>query len=157
MRAEDAAFRGTGFRTISRDISSGRPQSCSRISRSGNPCAYQSRIASNWSRRSSVKVLSEYPLVVGLISLFTGSTLQDDIAETSRRLVARGHDILGMVPRNVNQTPRWSQCQGCSAEAWPKSCGASRRADAVEPTGILGPLRIAEVGPSPIECVRTHA
>ncbi len=35
MRAEDAAFRGTGFRTISRNISSGRPQSCSRISRSG--------------------------------------------------------------------------------------------------------------------------
>lgn len=48
----------------------------------------------------------QHPLVVGLISLFTGSTLQADIAETGRRLVARGHDILGMVPRSVNQTPK---------------------------------------------------
>ena len=38
------------------------------------------------------------PLFVGLISMLAGSTLQDDIATTTRRLVAKGHDILGMVP-----------------------------------------------------------
>jgi hypothetical protein len=38
------------------------------------------------------------PLLVGLISMLAGSTLQDDIATTTRRLVAKGHDILGMVP-----------------------------------------------------------
>lgn len=38
------------------------------------------------------------PLFVGLISMLTGGTLQDDIAVTTRQLVAKGHDILGMVP-----------------------------------------------------------
>jgi hypothetical protein len=36
--------------------------------------------------------------VVGLISLVTGSTLQADIVATHRRLIARGQEILGMVP-----------------------------------------------------------
>jgi len=39
------------------------------------------------------------PLFVGLIAMLAGSTLQDDIAVTAGRLVAKGHDILGMVPR----------------------------------------------------------
>lgn len=38
------------------------------------------------------------PLFVGLISMFVGSTLPDDIAASTRRLVIKGHDILGMVP-----------------------------------------------------------
>src|SRR5205807_4886006 len=38
------------------------------------------------------------PLFVGLIAMLVGSTLQDDIALTTRQLVAKGHDILGMVP-----------------------------------------------------------
>ena len=38
------------------------------------------------------------PLLVGLISMLGGSTLQDDIALTTRQLVAKGQDILGMVP-----------------------------------------------------------
>jgi hypothetical protein len=38
------------------------------------------------------------PLMVGLIAMWSGSTLQDDIATTTRRLVAKGHDILGMAP-----------------------------------------------------------
>ena len=40
----------------------------------------------------------QVPLFVGLISMFVGSTLQDDIATSARRLVSKGHDILGMVP-----------------------------------------------------------
>lgn len=38
------------------------------------------------------------PLFVGLISMLAGSTLQDDIALTTRQLVTKGYDILGMVP-----------------------------------------------------------
>jgi hypothetical protein len=38
------------------------------------------------------------PLFVGLIAMLAGSTLQDDIATTTRQLVAKGYDILGMVP-----------------------------------------------------------
>jgi hypothetical protein len=40
----------------------------------------------------------QVPLFVGLISMFVGSTLPDDIAMSTRRLVIKGHDILGMVP-----------------------------------------------------------
>jgi hypothetical protein len=38
------------------------------------------------------------PLFVGLISMFVGSTLPDDIAQSTRRLLTKGYDILGMVP-----------------------------------------------------------
>jgi len=38
------------------------------------------------------------PLLVGLISMFTGSTLPEDIATSTRRLLSKGQDILGMVP-----------------------------------------------------------
>jgi len=38
------------------------------------------------------------PLFVGLISMFTGSTLPDDIASSARCLLVKGHGILGMVP-----------------------------------------------------------
>lgn len=40
--------------------------------------------------------LLQDPVVVGLISMLTGSTLQEDIASTARRLQARGRDILGL-------------------------------------------------------------
>jgi hypothetical protein len=42
--------------------------------------------------------LVQHPLMVGLISMLTTGTLQEDIASTRRRLIARGHEILGMVP-----------------------------------------------------------
>ena len=38
------------------------------------------------------------PLIVGLISMLTASPLQEDIALTHRRLVAKGHEILGITP-----------------------------------------------------------
>ena len=38
------------------------------------------------------------PLLVGLISMFIGSTLPDDIATSLRRLIIKGRGILGMVP-----------------------------------------------------------
>jgi len=40
----------------------------------------------------------QIPLWVGLISMFIGSTLPDDIAGSLRGLLIKGHDILGMVP-----------------------------------------------------------
>jgi hypothetical protein len=40
----------------------------------------------------------QVPLFVVLISMLVGSTLPDDIATSTRRLVIKGHDILGMVP-----------------------------------------------------------
>lgn len=38
------------------------------------------------------------PLLLGLISMLVDSTLPDDIATSTRRLVAKGHSILGVVP-----------------------------------------------------------
>jgi hypothetical protein len=38
------------------------------------------------------------PMFVGLISMFIGSTLPDDIAISARCLLIKGHGILGMVP-----------------------------------------------------------
>ena len=39
--------------------------------------------------------LTENPVLIGLISMFTGSTLQEDIATTTRQLLLRGRNILG--------------------------------------------------------------
>jgi len=46
------------------------------------------------------------PVVIGLISMLTGSTLQEDIASTARKLQARGRDILGLgaPAKTENQT-----------------------------------------------------
>ena len=40
----------------------------------------------------------QLPLFVGLISMLAGSTLPEDIATSTRLLVTKGHDILGMMP-----------------------------------------------------------
>ena len=40
---------------------------------------------------------TDHPAFIGLISMVTGTTLQEDIACTTRRLEARGRDILGLV------------------------------------------------------------
>ena len=40
--------------------------------------------------------LTEHPAFVGLISMVTGSTLQEDIALTARKLLLRGQNILGL-------------------------------------------------------------
>ena len=54
-------------------------------------------------RRSRSRTLQDLctlqtPLFVGLISMLTHSTLQDDIEVTTRNLVNKGYDILGMAP-----------------------------------------------------------
>ena len=41
--------------------------------------------------------LTQDPAFVGLLSMVTGSTLQEDIAATARQLLLRGRNILGLV------------------------------------------------------------
>ena len=48
--------------------------------------------------------LTQDPAFVGLISMFTGSTLQDDIAATNQRLILRGRNILGLKLSETNRT-----------------------------------------------------
>lgn len=50
--------------------------------------------------------LTQEPAFVGLISMVTGSTLQEDIAATSRNLLLRGLNILGLkTPGQPSMTP----------------------------------------------------
>jgi hypothetical protein len=48
--------------------------------------------------------LAQHPAFVGLISMVTGSTLQEDIALTARQLLLRGRNILGCVSPATTQT-----------------------------------------------------
>jgi len=48
--------------------------------------------------------LAQDPAFVGLISLVTGSTLQEDIAATTRQLLLRGRNILGLVSPETTVT-----------------------------------------------------
>jgi len=48
--------------------------------------------------------LAQDPAFVGLISMVTGSTLQEDIAATARQLLLRGRNILGFVLPETTQT-----------------------------------------------------
>ena len=48
--------------------------------------------------------LAQNPAFVGLISMVTGSTLQEDIALTARQLLLRGRNILGCVSPETMQT-----------------------------------------------------
>jgi hypothetical protein len=48
--------------------------------------------------------LAEDPAFVGLISMVTGSTLQEDIAATTRQLLLRGRNILGLVSPKTTLT-----------------------------------------------------
>jgi hypothetical protein len=48
--------------------------------------------------------LAKNPAFIGLISMVTGSTLQEDIALTARQLLLRGRNILGCVSPATTQT-----------------------------------------------------
>lgn len=49
--------------------------------------------------------ITQQPAFVGLISMMTGSTLQDDIDRTARQLLAKGRDILGLVSPEKSTQP----------------------------------------------------
>ena len=65
---------------------------------SNQPTAIEPVVESTPSRTLQDLCSMQIPLFVGLISMFVGSTLPDDIATSTRRLLVKGHDILGTVP-----------------------------------------------------------
>jgi hypothetical protein len=57
--------------------------------------------------------ITGHPVFIGLIAMVTGSTLQEDIASTTRRLEAKGRDILGL---NVPvKSPTAYDCKTCDS------------------------------------------
>jgi hypothetical protein len=64
------------------------------------------------------------PVVVGLISLMTGSALQEDIASTVQVLVRKGRDILDMKPESQTSRPT-DENQTASLSATTANCAAS--------------------------------
>jgi hypothetical protein len=59
--------------------------------------------------------LTQHPAFIGLISMVTGSTLQDDIDRTARQLLAKGRDILGLVnPPGRSRQPSFNYDQQTS-------------------------------------------
>jgi len=61
-----------------------------------NPEQSSCNAPSQSSRTLQDVCLLQDPVVIGLISMLTGSTLQEDIASTARKLQACGRDILGL-------------------------------------------------------------
>jgi hypothetical protein len=55
--------------------------------------------------------LTDHPVFIGLISMFTGSELQEDIASITRRLEYRGRDILGLKSPEPSQNQSAYDCQ----------------------------------------------
>ena len=74
----------------------------------GHPALQETKDSQDTDREEFTAILTAHALqdmnllqpalVVGLMSQLTGSALQDTIAETSRRLLLLGHDILGTRP-----------------------------------------------------------
>jgi hypothetical protein len=63
-------------------------------------------------------------VVVGLISMMTGSALQEDIVSTVGVLVRKGRDILGMNPGSETTRPN-DENQTTSLPATAANCAAS--------------------------------
>jgi hypothetical protein len=71
-------------------------------SQAPNPNQSSCNVPRSLARTLQDDCLTQNPVVIGLISMFTGSTLQDDIAATTRQLLLRGRNILGLaVPDNT--------------------------------------------------------
>lgn len=80
--------------------------------------------------------LAQNPAFVGLISLVTGSTLQEDIAATTRQLLLRGRNILGLkVPTEttVTTTAYDRQTPDSPGAAPPSAPGRSKQSPAHPP------------------------
>lgn len=60
-----------------------------------NPDQSSCNTTSGLPRALQEDCLAQHPAFVGLISMVTGSTLQEDIAATTRQLLLRGRNILG--------------------------------------------------------------
>ncbi len=60
-------------------------------------------------------------LLVGLIAVMTGQALQDDIAESARRFINRGRDILRMVPGSPDIPDHENQAHPMPRAAAPRA------------------------------------
>jgi hypothetical protein len=60
-----------------------------------NPAQSSCNVPRGLPRTLQDDCLTESPVFIGLISMFTGRTLQEDIATTTRQLLLRGRNILG--------------------------------------------------------------
>jgi hypothetical protein len=77
--------------------------------------------------RSELRTLQDFcltqePAFVGLISMVTGSTLQEDIAQTARNLLLRGQNILGLkIPGqpSLNTSPVYEKTSAPSGSPAP--------------------------------------
>jgi hypothetical protein len=71
--------------------------------------------------------LAQDPAFVGLISMVTGSTLQEDIAQTTRTLQLKGQNILGLkIPGQLGSTTTSSTYEKTSDSTGSPPPGASR-------------------------------
>ena len=66
-------------------------------------------------------LLLQPALLVGLISVVTGHALQDDIAESARRFLNRGRDILRMVPGSPDPPDHENQAHPVPRAAAPRA------------------------------------
>ena len=73
-------------------------------SQSPNPDQSSGNVPRALPRTLQDHCLTQDPAFVGLISMVTGSTLQEDIAATARQLLLRGRNILGCVSPQTTQT-----------------------------------------------------
>jgi hypothetical protein len=62
-----------------------------------NPVHSSCNVPRELPRTLQDECLTQTPAFVGLISMVTGSTLQEEIAATARQLLLRGRNILGLV------------------------------------------------------------
>jgi hypothetical protein len=62
-----------------------------------NPVHSSCNVPRELPRTLQDECLTQTPAFVGLISMVTGSTLQEEIAATARQMLLRGRNILGLV------------------------------------------------------------
>lgn len=73
---------------------------------SANPGHSSCNVPRGLPRTLQDESLTQDPAFVGLISMVTGSTLQEEIATTARQLLLRGRNILGFVSQQNAQSNR---------------------------------------------------
>lgn len=73
------------------------------VEQTANPAQSSCNVPRELARTLQDDCLTQDPAFVGLISMVTGSTLQADIAATTRQLLLRGRNILGLVSSEITQ------------------------------------------------------
>jgi hypothetical protein len=101
-----------------------------------DPCSKQPTAPQELTANSPERTLQDLcsmqtPLFVGLISMLAGCTLQENIALTTRRLIAKGYDILGMAP-GMN-LERLSHEKACSSPGTTPESSSSVQLDRSPP------------------------